>query len=96
MLDADTGREQTRLSSLAHDGNPHRPTPAPAARTLRSTPEAPGAASTPYKQPNIVERAIIKLKGPPGGRNALRSRDFALCGNIDVASIGIWLRDPTP
>lgn len=47
-----------------------------------------------YKQRNVVERAINKLKGFRGVATRYDKRDFVFRGTIDVASIRIWLRDP--
>ena len=50
-----------------------------------------------YKQRNVVERAINKLKAHRGGGHPLRqTRDYTFRGTIDLASIRIWLRDPVP
>ena len=47
-----------------------------------------------YKQRNTVERTINKLRGTRAVATRYDKRDFVYKGTIDVASIGIWLRDP--
>jgi transposase len=49
-----------------------------------------------YKQRNVVERAINKLKGYRAVASRYDKRDCMYRGTIDVASIRIWLRDPVP
>jgi transposase len=49
-----------------------------------------------YKQRNVVERAINKLKGYRAVASRYDKRDYMYRGTIDIASIRIWLRDPVP
>jgi len=41
-----------------------------------------------------VERTFNKLRGTRAVATRYDKRDFVYKGTIDVASIGIWLRDP--
>jgi len=47
-----------------------------------------------YKERNIVERAINKLRATRAVATRYDKRDFVYRGTIDVAAIRIWLRDP--
>lgn len=49
-----------------------------------------------YKQRNVVERCINKLKHNRAIATRYDKRDYIWRGTIDVASIRIWLRDPVP
>ena len=47
-----------------------------------------------YKDRNTVERAFNRLRGYRAVATRYDKREFVYRGTIDVASIGIWLRDP--
>jgi len=47
-----------------------------------------------YKDRNVVERCINKLREHRAVATRTDKRDFVYRGTIDVASIRIWLRDP--
>jgi transposase len=49
-----------------------------------------------YKERNVVERCINKLKGHRAVATRYEKRDYMFRGTVDVASIRIWLRDPVP
>lgn len=56
----------------------------------------PGFDPESYKQRNVVERALNKLKAHRAVATRYDKRDYMFRGTIDVASIRIWLRDPVP
>ena len=47
-----------------------------------------------YKQRNVVERAINKLRVTRAVATRYDKREFIYQGTLDVAAIRIWLRDP--
>lgn len=49
-----------------------------------------------YRDRNVVERAVNKLRGTRAVATRYDKRDFVYRGTIDVAAIRIWLRDPGP
>ena len=56
----------------------------------------PGFDAEAYRQRNVVERAVNKLRGTRAVATRYDKRDFVYRGTIDVAAIRIWLRDPSP
>jgi transposase len=49
-----------------------------------------------YKDRNVVERCINKLKQFRAVATRYDKREYIFAGTVDVASIRIWLRDPVP
>jgi transposase len=47
-----------------------------------------------YKDRNVVERAINKLRATRAVATRFDKREYIYRGTIDVATIRIWLRDP--
>jgi hypothetical protein len=47
-----------------------------------------------YRQRNVVERAVNKLRNTRAVATRYDKRDYVYRGTIDVAAIRIWLRDP--
>jgi transposase len=47
-----------------------------------------------YRLRNSVERAVNKLRGYRAVATRFDKRDYVYRGTVDVATIGIWLRDP--
>jgi transposase len=54
----------------------------------------PGFDPGSYRERNVVERAVNKLRNTRAVATRYDKRDFVYRGTIDVASIRIWLRDP--
>jgi transposase len=52
--------------------------------------------TTAYRQRNVVERCINKLKLFRALATRYDKRTYIYLGTIDVATIKIWLRDPVP
>jgi transposase len=47
-----------------------------------------------YKDRNVVERCINKLKAFRAVASRYDKREYVFAGTVDVASSRIWLRDP--
>ena len=47
-----------------------------------------------YKQRNVVERCVNKLKAFRAIASRYDKREYMYAGTVDIASIRIWLRDP--
>lgn len=54
----------------------------------------PGFDPDSYRQRNVVERAVNKLRGTRAVATRYDKRDYVYRGTVDVAAIRIWLRDP--
>jgi len=54
----------------------------------------PAFDSAVYRERNVVERAVNRLRGTRAVATRYDKRDFVYRGTIDVAAIRIWLRDP--
>lgn len=52
--------------------------------------------ATHYRDRNTVERTVNKLRGYRAVATRYDKRDYIYRGTVTVASIWIWLRDPTP
>jgi transposase len=72
------------------------PEPANRLRRARKGGRPPRFDAEIYKQRNVVERCINKLKGYRAVASRYDKRDYMYRGTIDIASIRIWLRDPVP
>lgn len=74
------------------------PEPADQARHRRRRGSSGGRPVTydvdAYRLRNTVERAINKLRGYRAVATRFDKRDYVYRGAVDIASIGIWLRDP--
>lgn len=74
------------------------PEPADQARHRRRRGSSGGRPVTfdadAYRLRNTVERAVNKLRGYRAVATRYDKRDYVYRGTIDVAAIGIWLREP--
>jgi transposase len=99
--DHDAG-SAARLAGLrAADGRAVRPAAragqatSPAGRRRRGARgRLPGFDPEAYRQRNVVERAVNKLRSTRAVATRYDKRDFVYRGTIDVAAIRIWLRNP--
>lgn len=66
------------------------------ARRGRNGGRAPKFDAERYKDRNVVERCINKLKQFRAVATRYDKREYIFHGTVDVASIRIWLRDPVP
>lgn len=66
----------------------------PGRRGRGSRGRVPGFDPEAYRQRNVVERAVNKLRATRAVATRYDKRDFVYRGTIDVAAIRIWLRDP--
>lgn len=66
----------------------------PGRRGRGSRGRVPGFDSAAYRERNVVERAVNKLRGTRAVATRYDKRDFVYRGTVDVAAIRIWLRDP--
>ena len=64
------------------------------ARHARRPGRRPSFDTEAYKQRNVVERTINKLRETRAVATRYDKREYVYAGTIDVASIRIWLRDP--
>jgi|SRR5262245_917749 len=64
------------------------------ARRGRRGGRPPSFDSTNYRNRNVVERCINKLKQYRAVATRYDKREYMYQGTVDVASIRIWLRDP--
>src|SRR3954454_19417374 len=67
----------------------------PGRRRRGSRGRLPGFDPEAYRERNVVERTVNKLRGTRAVATRYDKRDFVYRGTIDVAAIRIWLRDPT-
>src|SRR3954470_24066488 len=66
----------------------------PGRRRRGSRGRLPGFDPEAYRERNVVERTVNKLRGTRAVATRYDKRDFVYRGTIDVAAIRIWLRDP--
>ena len=85
--DSDFPTQQGNQDDDPRAGQPDRRPPGPGQQGWAAT----GIHREAYKRRNAVERAFNKLCGSRGRP----LREFVYKGTIDVATIRIWLRDPT-
>jgi len=54
----------------------------------------PSFDAVSYRERNVVERAVNKLRATRAVATRYDKRDYMYRGTVDVAAIRIWLRDP--
>lgn len=63
-------------------------------RGRHATGRLPAFDPVAYRDRNVVERAVNKLRGARAVATRYDKRDFVYRGTITTAAIRIWLRDP--
>ena len=64
------------------------------ARRGRAGGRPPAFDATQYRNRNVVERCINKLKQYRAVATRYDKREYMYQGTVDVASVRVWLRDP--
>jgi transposase len=90
LLDLEVRRQGNMVGKSCAEADPKNP------RDLRQLLRPPRFDPEDYTQRNVVERCINKHKQFRVVATRYDKREYIFAGTVDVASIRIWLRDPTP